>query len=66
MQTSVFFRIIDEVASVAADMQRGGKYVELSTYFRNHVPGITDEQVEVVTKVLYSLQRRIRERLNLD
>lgn len=63
MNTDKFFNLIDEVASVAAMMQRGGKFVELSTYFRNHCPGITDEEVSVICEVLYPMQRRIREDL---
>jgi hypothetical protein len=58
-----FFNIIDEVATVAMMMQRGCKFVEISTYFRNHVPGITDEEVSVICEVLYPMQRRIREDL---
>lgn len=58
-----FFNIIDEVATVAMMMQRGCIFVEISTYFRNHVPGITDEEVKTICDVLVHLQNRIREDL---
>jgi hypothetical protein len=58
-----FFNIIDEVATVAMMMQRGCKFVEISTYFRNHVPGITDEEVKTICDVLVPLQNRIRKDL---
>jgi hypothetical protein len=44
-------------------MQRGCKFVEISTYFRNHVPGITDEEVKTICDVLVPLQNRIRKDL---
>lgn len=60
MTTKKFANIIGEVAAVAANMASGCKYVELTTYFRNHVPEMTDEEIATASKILYSLQRAIR------
>lgn len=58
-----FYNIIDEVATIVNDMHRGARYVELSTYFRNRVPGITDAEISAICDVLYPMQRKIQENL---
>jgi hypothetical protein len=60
MTTKKFANIIGEVAAVAANMVSGCKYVELTTYFRNHVPEMTEEEIATASNILYALQRAIR------
>lgn len=60
MTTKKFANIIGEVAAIAANMVCGCKYVELTTYFKNHVPEMTDEEIATASKILYSLQRAIK------
>ncbi len=56
---SKFANIIGEVAAVAASMANGCKYVELTTYFRNRVPEMTEEEIATASNILYALQRKI-------
>lgn len=57
---SKFANIIGEVAAIAANMASGCNYVELTTYFRNHVPGMTEEEIATASNILYALQRKIK------
>lgn len=62
MANKKFANIVGEVAAVAANMVCGCKYVELTTYFKNHVPEMTDEEIATASNILYSLQKAIRKR----
>lgn len=62
MTNKKFANIVGEVAAVAANMVCGCKYVELTTYFKNHVPEMTDEEIATASNILYSLQQAIKKR----
>lgn len=60
MTNKKFANIVGEVTAIASNMAMGCEYVELTTYFKNHVPEMTDEEIATASKILYSLQTAIK------
>lgn len=59
-QSDKLYNIIDEAIIVASQMYQGTIFVELSTYFKNHIPGITNEEIEILRDILLPIQERVQ------
>ena len=46
------------MSQMSISIEKGCEFVEIPTFLRNHVPGITDAEIEVFRDVLGPLQQR--------
>lgn len=58
MDTQHLFNLLSEMCDMSIAIADGCKFVEISTYLRNHIPGITAEQIELFRDILTPVQHR--------
>ena len=58
MNTEHLFNLLSEMCDMSIAIADGCRFVEISTYLRNHVPGITTEQIELFRDILNPVQHR--------
>lgn len=52
------FNLLSEMCDMSIAIADGCKFVEISTYLRNHIPGITDAEIELFRDILGPVQQR--------
>jgi hypothetical protein len=50
--------LLMEMCDMATAIAQGCQFVEISTYLRNHIPGITDAEIELFRDILNPVQQR--------
>lgn len=59
MNTQHLFNLLSEMCDMSIAIADGGcKFVEIPTYLRNHIPGITDAEIELFRDILGPVQKR--------
>ena len=58
MNNHHLFNLLSMMSQMSISIEKGCKFVEIPTFLRNHVPGITDAEIEVFRDVLGPLQQR--------
>lgn len=58
MNTQHLFNLLSEMCDMSVAIAEGCKFVEIPTYLRNHIPGITDAEIELFRDILNPVQQR--------
>lgn len=58
MNTHHLFNLLSVMSQMSIAIEKNCKFVEIPTFLRNHIPGITDAEIEVFRDVLGPLQQR--------
>lgn len=58
MNTHHLFNLLSVMSQMSIAIEKNCKFVEIPTFLRNHIPGITDAEIEVFRDVLGPLQER--------
>lgn len=58
MNTHHLFNLLSVMSQMSIAIEKNCKFVEIPTFLRNHIPGITDAEIEVFRDILGPLQQR--------